>query len=187
MPTKKDFVLKIDSQWRVKLTGVDEEVGTVDDVVIDREDGRFFKMVLTRALGFIFPMFFETLNKNERAGTVCLIVREDSNNNKYVVVENKPYVNYRGEKTTCVRACRSSISAPEGSPIPAGTKKDNILHLHPIEINNMRLAGPVETYVVFQPFNAPLEAGQQLMLLKDFAKTDDCPGQAVLLQYLLNQ
>lgn len=184
--SKSDLTLKIDSQWRVKLTGVDLKNETVDDIVIDRKDGRFFKMVLTRALGYIFPMFFETLNKNEKAGMVCLLVREDSNN-KYVVVENKFYVNYRGEKTACVRACRSSISAPEGSPIPAGTKRDNILHLHPIEINNMRLAGPAETRVVFQPFDAPLEAGQQLMLFKDFAKTDDCPGQAVLLQYLLNQ
>lgn len=184
---KKDLLLKIDSQWRVKLTGIDEKNGTIDDIVIDREDGKFFKMILTRALGYIFPMFFEILNKNEKAGTVCLLVREDHNGNKFVVVEHKNYVNYRGEKTACIRACRSSISAPEGSPIPAGTKKDNILHLNPIEINNMRLAGPVETYVVFQPFNFPLEAGQQLMSLKDFTKTDDCPGQAVLLQYLLNQ
>lgn len=185
--SKKDLVLKIDSQWRIKLTGVDESAGTVDDVVVDREDGKFFKMILTRVLGYVFPMFFETLNKAEKAGTICLLIREDTNGNEYVVVENKFYVNYRGEKTACVRALRSSVSSPEGSPIPSGSRKDNVLHLHPVEINNMRLAGLVETYVVFQPFNAPIESGQELMLFKDFAKTDDCPGQAVLGQYLLSK
>ena len=185
--SKKNFVLKIDSQWRVQLAGVDEENGTVDDIVIDREDGKFFKLLLTRALGYIFPMFFETLNKNEKAGTICLIVLEDSNGNKFVVVESKNCVNYRGEKTACVRACRSSVSSPDGSPIPTGTKKGNISHYNDGEINNMRLAGPVERYVVTQPYNALLDAGQQLMSFADFAKTDDVPGQAVLLQYLLNQ
>lgn len=183
--SKRDLVLAIDQQWRIKLTGVDEENGTVEDVVIDREDGKFFKMILTRILGYIFPMFFETLNKNEKAGTICLLVREDINGNQFVVVENKNYVNYRGEKASCVRATRSSISSPDGSPIPTGSKKDNVYHLHPIEINNMRLAGPVETYVVIQPYEAPLELGQKLLSFKDFSKTDDGPGQAVLGQYLL--
>lgn len=183
--SKRNLLLKIDSQWRINLTGIDEEAGTVDDLVIDREDGKFFKILLTRVLGYIFPMIFEILNSLGKAGTICLLVREDSTGNQFVVIEKKNYVNFHGEKTPCVRACRSSISSPEGSPIPKGSKKDNVFHGHDVELNNMRIAGLVATYVVIQQYDAPLEAGQELMSFKDFASTDDAPGQAVLSQYLL--
>jgi len=183
--SKKDLLLKIDSQWRIGLTGVDEEAGTVDDLVIDREDGRFFKILLTRVLGYIFPMIFEILNKRNKAGTIALVIRKDDKGKKYVVVEDKSCVNFLLQKVPCVRALRSSISAPEGSPIPAGTKKGNISHYEDGEINNMRISGPVERYVIVQPFDAPLEPGQRLMSFKEFAKTDDVPGQSVLGQYLL--
>ena len=184
--SKTDFVFKIDKFWRLRLIGVDFEEATIDDLTIDREDGKFFTIRLTRALGYIYPMVFETLNKNGIAGNICLLVRRDNWGNRYVVVEEKTYIDVNGEKKVCVRAFRSSISSPEGSPIPRGTRKDNIYHLHPVELNNMRIAGPVETYVVTQPFNAPLEAANhRLMLFEDYAAIDDSPGQAVLCQYLL--
>ncbi len=182
---KRNLLLKIDSFWRISLAGVDEEAGTVDDLVIDREDGMYFKILLTRVLGYIFPMIFETLNKKNKAGTIALVIRKDDKGKKFVVVEEKSYVNFLFQKKFCVRALRSSISSPDGSPIPAGTKKDNISRYEDGEINNMRIGGPVERYVIVQPFDAPLEPGQKLMSFKDFAKTDDVPGQSVLGQYLL--
>lgn len=184
---KLDLTLAIDQSWQVKLTGVDQEACTVDDVVIDRKDGKFFKTIITRALGYCFPMFFETLNSRNQAGHICLLVRKNQENKYFVVVEEKPYVNQKGEKAFCLRACRSSISSPDGSPIPAGSKKENVYHLHPIELNNMRIAGPVETWLVLQPFDAPLEANQKLISFSEFAQTDDGPGQAVLGQFLLAQ
>lgn len=184
---KLDLTLAIDQSWQVKLTGVDQEACTVDDVVIDRKDGKFFKTIITRALGYCFPMFFETLNSRNQAGNICLLVRKNQENKYYVVVEEKPYVNWKGEKAICFRACRSSISAPEGSPIPAGSRKDDVYHLNPIELNNMRIAGPVECWVIIQPFDKPLEVNQKLIPFSQFAQTDDGPGQAVLGQFLLAQ
>ncbi len=184
---KKDLKLSIDKDWQIQLTGIDEENNTVEDLIIDRKDGKFFKTIITRALGYCFPMFFETPNTKNQVGNICLLVRKNQENKYFVVVEEKPYVNQKGEKAFCLRACRSSISSPEGSPIPAGSKKENVYHLHTIELNNMRIAGPVETWVIFQPFDTPLEANQKLLSFSEFAKTDDGPGQAVLGQFLLAQ
>jgi hypothetical protein len=185
MSEKINAVLKIDANWRIGLTGIDFENQTIDNLVIYREDGKFFTIRLTRILGYIFPMIFETLNKAGIAGTICLLVRQDQQGNQFVVVEKKNCVNSNGEKVICVRACRSSISSPEGSPIPPGSRKENVFHGHDIELNNMRIAGQVATYVVSQAYDLPLEAGQELMSFADFAATDDGPGQAVLAQYLL--
>jgi hypothetical protein len=187
MSQKKNLTLAIDAAWQVQLVGVDEETGTVDDVVIDRKDRRFFKAIITRALGYCVPMFFEILNSKNQAGNICLLVRKNQQNKYFVVVEEKPFVNWKNEKTVCIRACRSSISSPEGSPIPAGSRKDDVYHLNPIELNNMRIAGPVECWVILQPFDKPLEANQKLISFSEFAQTDDGPGQAVLGQFLLAQ
>ncbi len=184
---KKDLRLSIDKDWQIQLTGIDEESNTVEDLVIDRKDGRFFKTIITRVLGYCVPMLFETLNNRNQAGNICLLVRKDQEGKYLVVVEEKPYVNWKGEKSICTRACRSSISSPEGSPIPAGSRKENVFHLHPIELNNMRIAGPVETWIVLQSFDTPLEANQKLLSFSEFAETDDGPGQAVLGQFLLAQ
>jgi hypothetical protein len=182
---KKDVIYSIrnDSQWRVRLIGVNEKENTVDDIVVDRIDGQFFKMIVTKALGYLFPMFFETLDKQKKAGNICLLVRQDEWGCDYVVVEEKICVDIDGKKIKCFRASRSSVSSPESMSIES--QKGKVYHLHPIELNNERIAGPVETWVVVQDKNEPLEVNQKLYSFARFAETDDGPGQAVLAQFLM--
>lgn len=177
------IILKIDLHWRLHLIGLDLEEKTIDDLIIDRDDGRFFTIRLTKALGYFYPMIFEVLNKQEIAGTVCLIVRTSPFGKKYVVVERKKVVTWKGEAEDRLRACRSSISAPEGSPVPKGTKKPFIHDLGIVELNNMRIAGQVQCFVVEQSWRKPLEPNQQLMSFSEFAKIDDAPGKAVLFAF----
>lgn len=180
---KTDFMLKIDTNWRVRLIGVDFEAKKIDDLIIDREDGKFFAIRLTKALGYIFPMVFEVLNKQDIAGNICLIVRTSLSGKKYVVVERKKAVNWKGEVEERLRACRSSISSPDGSPIPAGTKKPFIHDLGLVELNDMRIAGPVRSLVIEQSWDQELEPGQELMSFYDFARSKDGPGKTVLFAY----
>lgn len=181
---KKDLVLKIDPQWRVKLIGVDEVDGSVDDVIIDREDCKFFSIIITKALGYIFPMFFEKTNAKDICGTICLIVRTSPGGKKFIVVEKKKAINFKGEVENRSRACRSSISSPDGSPIPIGSKKPSVHRLGIIELNDMRIAGPVEGIVVEQDWDEDLKPGQELMAFSEFSKSHDAPGKAVLFSYM---
>ena len=133
---KTDLFLKIDAHWQVRLIRIDFEANTIDDLIIDREDSKFFTIRLTKALGYIFPMIFEALNKQGVAGNICLIVRTSPGGKKYVVVERKKAINWEGIVEERLRACRSSISSPDGSPIPIGTKKIFIHDLGFIELND---------------------------------------------------
>lgn len=213
-----NMVLAIDNFWQSKLfdikideskttvhtemrfnpeTQLDEEVevvtktGTIFDVIIDRVDGKFFKMILSRALGYIFPMFFEVLNqKNNLAGSICVCLRE-KNNQEYVVVEKVKYENWRHQAVIAPRISRASYSNPSGSPIPVGTKEEDILFKScNLELNNLRLAGEVQSLIIRQDYNAPLltDKGQELMLLDDFMNTsNDAPGKAMLSSYFRKQ
>lgn len=192
--------------WVFDLSGLPQEVmeifnktdqdgnylnQTIEDIELRRQDGRFFSVQFTHELGYGFPMIFQTLNQAKTiSGNICLVVRRDPNGKWFVAIERKKYLNFKREVKECVRAFRSSISAPEGSPVPKGTKRYAIKEQSIIELDNMRIGGPTATYVVRQRWDDPLEHNGkkfELMSFIEFAKTDDAPGKAVLGEFLLKK
>jgi len=53
-----------------------------------------------------------------------------------------------------------------------------------IELNDGRIAGPVEGIVIEQDWDTDLKENQELMAFSEFSRSKDAPGKAVLFAYM---
>lgn len=183
---KKDVQLMVggDQNWFVKLTGMDLDANTVDDVEVARLDGTYFRMFFTRALGYLFPMFQEILDKSGRAGSILLKVRTSPDGAVHLVVERCKWVNHLNQREDGWRIPRTSIHNVDGQHLLeiAGMPLE---HFTIVLTNNARITGPVACAAVVESWDSPITDKEKLITLMEADDLNDCPGLAVLAKWLI--
>lgn len=181
-----DKILSVggDQNWVVNLKGMNLEAETVEQVLVERHDHMFFKMMFTNAIGYLFPMFWEIPDVSGKVGFILLKVRKNNEGVVYLVLEKCKWVDENNCLAEGWRIPRASVNNPDGQPL-LEMQGVPLEHFTAVLTNNARIAGPVACAAMIQNWDDPISEKEKIITLMEAADMNDAPGLAVLAKWMI--